>query len=176
MNDASADEFVRNAAFDTWIYCVAMGHVSRTEAERYLTDCFETLEPRHDDHVWVAWLDAVAYLGFSNLRPLAEQVFADGRVSYLTMDMDDFDRALERRLSAPDEMRFLADERLHPFTDTVGTLSKWHAFSPEYLRQKRKEERGAGSWMTVENPLRHVGRNDPCPCGSGKKFKKCCLN
>ncbi|UVK47827.1 SEC-C domain-containing protein [Mesorhizobium sp. AR07] len=25
------------------------------------------------------------------------------------------------------------------------------------------------------NPLRDVGRNDPCPCGSGKKFKKCCL-
>ncbi len=23
---------------------------------------------------------------------------------------------------------------------------------------------------------RKVGRNDPCPCGSGKKFKKCCLN
>lgn len=21
-----------------------------------------------------------------------------------------------------------------------------------------------------------VGRNDPCPCGSGKKYKKCCLN
>jgi uncharacterized protein YecA (UPF0149 family) len=21
-----------------------------------------------------------------------------------------------------------------------------------------------------------VGRNEPCPCGSGKKFKKCCLN
>jgi uncharacterized protein len=25
-------------------------------------------------------------------------------------------------------------------------------------------------------PTVHVGRNDPCPCGSGKKFKKCCLN
>ncbi|MEX0694961.1 MAG: UPF0149 family protein [Rhodospirillales bacterium] len=24
--------------------------------------------------------------------------------------------------------------------------------------------------------LKNVGRNDPCPCGSGKKFKKCCLN
>ncbi|MEI7705920.1 MAG: SEC-C metal-binding domain-containing protein [Deltaproteobacteria bacterium] len=21
-----------------------------------------------------------------------------------------------------------------------------------------------------------MGRNDPCPCGSGKKFKKCCAN
>jgi len=26
------------------------------------------------------------------------------------------------------------------------------------------------------NPNRDVGRNDPCPCGSGKKFKNCCLN
>ena len=21
-----------------------------------------------------------------------------------------------------------------------------------------------------------IGRNQPCPCGSGKKYKKCCLN
>lgn len=25
----------------------------------------------------------------------------------------------------------------------------------------------------VRNPLKDVGRNDPCPCGSHKKFKKC---
>ncbi len=41
-----------------------------------------------------------------------------------------------------------------------------------------------GRWYYVEGDLpkvetqRHetpkVGRNDPCPCGSGKKFKKCC--
>jgi SEC-C motif len=30
--------------------------------------------------------------------------------------------------------------------------------------------------MPHREPLRNVGRNDPCPCGSGKKFKKCCLN
>jgi len=31
-----------------------------------------------------------------------------------------------------------------------------------------------------QSPIRHretkVGRNDPCPCGSGKKYKKCCLH
>ncbi len=26
------------------------------------------------------------------------------------------------------------------------------------------------------HPSRKVGRNDPCPCGSGKKYKKCCLH
>ena len=25
----------------------------------------------------------------------------------------------------------------------------------------------------ARNPMRDVGRNDPCPCGSGAKFKKC---
>jgi hypothetical protein len=27
-----------------------------------------------------------------------------------------------------------------------------------------------------EPPRQKIGRNDPCPCGSGKKFKKCCLD
>ena len=27
----------------------------------------------------------------------------------------------------------------------------------------------------VRNASRKVGRNDPCPCGSGKKFKACCM-
>ena len=27
---------------------------------------------------------------------------------------------------------------------------------------------------TAKRILKKVGRNDPCPCGSGKKYKKCC--
>jgi SEC-C motif-containing protein len=30
--------------------------------------------------------------------------------------------------------------------------------------------------LTQGRDLPKVGRNDPCPCGSGKKFKKCCGN
>jgi SEC-C motif-containing protein len=36
-----------------------------------------------------------------------------------------------------------------------------------------------GKWMYVngegEEDRSDIGRNDSCPCGSGKKFKKCCL-
>jgi SEC-C motif-containing protein len=34
-----------------------------------------------------------------------------------------------------------------------------------------------GGEVNPKDPPRRVekvGRNDPCPCGSGKKFKKCC--
>ena len=30
------------------------------------------------------------------------------------------------------------------------------------------------SMRTIKNTDRKVGRNDPCPCGSGKKYKNCC--
>jgi SWIM/SEC-C metal-binding protein len=29
--------------------------------------------------------------------------------------------------------------------------------------------------LYAEKPVQKVGRNDVCPCGSGKKFKKCCI-
>nr|VFK58091.1 MAG: yecA family protein [Candidatus Kentron sp. TUN] len=31
-------------------------------------------------------------------------------------------------------------------------------------------------YTTIEREGAKIGRNDPCPCGSGKKFKKCCLH
>jgi preprotein translocase subunit SecA len=39
--------------------------------------------------------------------------------------------------------------------------------------------RNATDWKPTETPVRagpKVGRNDPCPCGSGKKYKKCCID
>jgi preprotein translocase subunit SecA len=36
-----------------------------------------------------------------------------------------------------------------------------------------KTEDGKG--VTVRREGKKVGRNDPCPCGSGKKYKRCCL-
>ena len=37
------------------------------------------------------------------------------------------------------------------------------------------EQRKQASAPYVRDNLK-VGRNDPCPCGSGKKYKRCCLH
>ncbi len=52
----------------------------------------------------------------------------------------------------------------------------------EFQRRKRRELEaarlaGSGDYQQVQQVVRsaaRVGRNDPCPCGSGKKYKKCC--
>jgi len=50
----------------------------------------------------------------------------------------------------------------------------------QYQRRKRREQQemrmaGAGAVEKPQQVIRRekVGRNDPCPCGSGKKYKKC---
>ena len=40
-------------------------------------------------------------------------------------------------------------------------------------------ENAGGDGTVKKKPIRRVtkiGRNDPCPCGSGKKYKNCCLD
>jgi len=38
----------------------------------------------------------------------------------------------------------------------------------------RQNQQIASTKEQIDVPQRSVGRNDPCPCGSGKKYKKCC--
>ncbi|MEW6376586.1 MAG: preprotein translocase subunit SecA, partial [Thermodesulfobacteriota bacterium] len=43
------------------------------------------------------------------------------------------------------------------------------------IAQSGGRETEDGKGVTVRREGKKVGRNDPCPCGSGKKYKKCCL-
>ena len=43
-------------------------------------------------------------------------------------------------------------------------------FTEEELKKFYKEQKES---TTIRKPKK-IGRNDPCPCGSGKKYKKCC--
>ncbi len=38
------------------------------------------------------------------------------------------------------------------------------------------EEKASGKAKPIVRPGSRLKRNDPCPCGSGKKYKKCCMN
>ena len=56
--------------------------------------------------------------------------------------------------------------------DWLYGLDQWNRIFDE---DKKKElYRAQKSSRTVVR-AKKIGRNDPCPCGSGKKYKQCCL-
>ena len=102
------------------------------------------------------------------LESLADMQSDDGRV----FGRDDITRAYATGGQAPDWERF--DD-------------PWAFFySPEAFEQRQRDFAEADLYpqddedllpaeATYVRPTSKIGRNDPCPCGSGKKYKKCCL-
>lgn len=75
-------------------------------------------------------------------------------------------------------------------SDETGKVSFVAKYAVNGIEQEMREDaefvRENGEWRYLDGtvhghtPYRReepkVGRNDPCPCGSGKKYKKCCAN
>jgi preprotein translocase subunit SecA len=79
----------------------------------------------------------------------------------------------------------------HVEDDMIQKLFRYEPMTEEQLlEQRRRQERAAAPHIELSAPPKteggaakgaatavnrdaKVGRNDPCPCGSGKKYKKC---
>ena len=68
--------------------------------------------------------------------------------------------------------------------DTEAWSTAERGFAEDFLKQAdepvfalvpERPEPYQASGYTVRRAVERVGRNDPCPCGSGKKYKKCCI-
>src|SRR5262249_46052781 len=72
-------------------------------------------------------------------------------------------------------------ERYPPIDDVAAATAWWDRRAGD-SNDDRDELHGeddgwADEYVPVAEPYRappKVGRNEPCPCGSGKKYKKCC--
>lgn len=76
-----------------------------------------------------------------------------------------------------DNFSVLAELSLEEHQQTVAEIKSAAIALHAYWLTKRTP--AEGSPRATREPVRstnNVGRNDPCPCGSGKKFKKCCLH
>ena len=73
----------------------------------------------------------------------------------------------------------------HSIFDRYQDSMNWHSYRMRYdeaYKQKNtytptSSEKTVDYFppATIKRAGKKVGRNEPCPCGSGKKFKKCCL-
>lgn len=57
--------------------------------------------------------------------------------------------------------------------DWLYTLPEWNAIFDENVQRALYREQKSSTTIVKDEK---IYPNDPCPCGSGKKFKKCCMN
>jgi uncharacterized protein len=117
------------------------------------------MEMRFD--VWQPLLDSK--VGLTMLTPI------------LALADDELMRQIEPRRKQQHKLRddyaadlYFCSEALYRFARK--TPLELRALDAEMAEMKRKEEEVEAG----KSGVARVGRNDPCPCGSGKKFKRCC--
>jgi uncharacterized protein DUF1186/SEC-C motif-containing protein len=175
VDDDEVYEFVRNAALGAFTFLVFDGRVDRTAAEEFLTRFEQQGTAPSGDMVWHAWMTAVALLGLEHLSVRVRAAFDDERIPAEVASEKDYRGLLTAALARPTDSARFSDDGLGYIKDVVEALE----FFPDedFEEVDDRDLYWAPPWpgMPVRNPWREVGRNDPCPCGSGKKFKKCCL-
>ncbi len=99
--------------------------------------------------------------------------FLDGINTSLTEELDLESLTEESEIDASIDYEKLYWNMLDCKAEWLYTLEAWDDILTDDKRKEIKKEYNKSKTVVKEDK---VGRNDPCPCGSGKKYKKCCLN
>jgi hypothetical protein len=177
--DPNAEEFIRAGMYKALAIVTLRGELDRAVAGRFLRDAFVEIRPQAECYVWVGWQSAIAALGMSDLKILVKRAFDRGLIDSDVLRFDYFEKDLRRGIEHPGEAGRPGDHRYALFGDTIDELSGWYCFTEQYRddqeRWRRQAEANRDLSQSLDNTVKGVGRNDPCPCGSGRKFKKCCF-
>lgn len=198
-DDGHANVWARRAALRAMMVCVSEGDAQRDTVLAFLRDLGERLAARDRAGAATDSMDpdlltdvalVAARMGASDMLPVIRGWYDDGLIDTSITDL----ATLEELIAVPLEQGLYALRDMgHAYVNNPQREIAWWAcfFQPGPLGEAdpwvsaegRLAERpapaaapGPAAPAPVPTPVRQSpkpGRNDPCHCGSGRKFKKC---
>ena len=182
IENEQANEWVRGAAVVGMVTLVSSGERSREEVIDYFGDLFRGRLVRQPGQVGDSLVACSTVLCPDEVRTDIEKAYDEGLVDPFYISWAEVGDALklgkQQMLS-----RLRRDPHRRLVTDTIAEMKWWACFDQEYGAKADHDpaplaRAAASSLLERQQPIRRtgpkVGRNEPCPCGSGKKYKKCC--
>lgn len=143
---------------------------------------------RSIDQLWVEHLETIDYLrrgiglrGYGQRDPLVEYKKESYRLYQELLGLINKNVAYSI-FKAAEGLVLATEQRLQAGTNILSVFSNRPKKALEFSGAQKEMQRQAEARNTVDlvseklkdESGHKVGRNDPCPCGSGKKYKKCC--
>jgi hypothetical protein len=184
--------YVRWSMANAYLYLVADGKMSREEAIERLRRHLIRVMDKGDWEFTTSLVSVLSNYSPREAKAEIERAFEEDLVETFQIDRDFVNESLE----GGEEWFQESMDHLGPIgiKDTVEVLSRWAGFEEQTPQSEadRLWKRDDDTWtpptrsastyeppyvqpvQTIRNTEPRIGRNDPCPCGSGKKYKKCC--
>mgnify|MGYP001816483521 CR=1 FL=1 len=171
IEDPSVNEYVRSACLRALTVLVVQEEVPRDEVIDYFRSLLTDKLERKPDFIWSALVVACHDLYPEELLPHIERAYNDDLVDLFHIRMDSIRQAI-----ADGKSEVLSRTRVRRgdlINDASAEMSSWASF------EQASHPPRADYSTVMRQPVtraKKIGRNEPCPCGSGKKYKKCCLH
>lgn len=197
LNDTTAPEGARFAMSTTLQEIAVQFPTERAQAQAILRNALPALDargkliipkprPRKPNIVWSFTATSLAVLRDFSSRAQIEALYREGWMDESVMgDLDEY-TALLTKSEPLSSNPFNLLETYQEIQSAAERDREWEAKRQEILAQQEKIKQrsassaanvGAPSHAPVSQTIRRaapkVGRNDPCPCGSGRKYKHC---
>ncbi|MCL2716288.1 MAG: DUF1186 domain-containing protein [Alphaproteobacteria bacterium] len=182
--DSTIAPGIRAALLDAATFLTFQGKIARDRMTGFLRQLDLHSPTDHDlSPLLKSWFHAVGMLGLRELEPLVRHSVDDAALKHPARFRD------EDRWG--DFQQLLADAERDPYDDgrffelgmggftSLNYVLLWHpvprvsSLPPPRIRPAQRKPQQSDT--PISNPFRNVGRNDPCPCGSGRKAEKCCM-
>ncbi len=177
------DEFVRATAMDAFGVLAHSGQIPRETVVEYLRALFSGRLERDYSCVWNSVVAMVAELPAPELLEHARAAVLEGITDYQAVDLDQVEEMLRSPNLSRAMTRGLIEDAYSELDQFINHGSDPMELDPEDppahphphadndpLMPAAPRPKGFHPVAGPPSP----GRNDPCPCGSGKKYKKCC--
>jgi len=180
IEDETVYEFARSAAMEALQRIQRQGDLDKVELEQYCVELLTDRLERRPSYIWDAAVSMAIDLGIKTALPLIERAYenrltdesfrtlAEAR-SKLSLKMPDAIAAVQPR----------TDPKFYETADKVKLhIKNWQESenNPPPDNDQLLGEARLARLKQNQPKAAKIGRNEPCPCGSGKKYKKCCID
>lgn len=179
IDDPDANIYVRSALLEGLNALVRRGQLDRSETAAYFADVLRLCcsEPHHA-FAELAIVDAARFKDKA-LLPLIDRIYDAGLIDTKFAPRRDIDAYFNDPQDTIDQS-LLQSKR---FDSLIDYICGWSWFTAGDAARPIGSDGGAVvartlAWQeanTYTPKAAKIGRNDPCHCGSAKKYKKCCL-
>lgn len=193
VTDRGIDQFSRWSALDALTQLVQENRLSFEEAVSRMHGHLQHAIEANDQDLCTALASTLLDYGAIETYETCRLAFAKNLVDDEVMGLQGFEDEVQRKATRPRD-KLPTHEIIND--DTIEELQRWPAFNrklPSSIDDIDEDllyddelyydgddfddeefEPLPAPVGTIKNDAPRVGRNDPCPCNSGKKYKKCC--
>jgi hypothetical protein len=186
IQNQQANPHCRSAAAKGLVYCVAEGLADRQDVLMFLAGLFSAeINASEENEFLSSVASCLNDLFPKSVMDVIHGAFEKGLICRWMISEMDFDYTLET--SSPErclqvmrkELKERTGKNLHRFSQERACFNVRtpHPARDKYKSAQNFSEAGpSNSPASMQRLEPRASRNDPCPCGSKKKYKKCCLH